>query len=102
MKKEVEKKNSFIIDLSSSEPSSDGSEKELPIENTEELKKYLQTSEEDNDESTKKIPPKKTKKFVKKRKTSFDNSDDQDKPSKTIKKPKKPIQTDSQEKSPER
>ena len=53
MKKEV--KGSSIIVLSCSESSSDESEKELPIENTEELKKYLQTS----DESTKKTSPKK-------------------------------------------
>ena len=65
MKKEVNKKKPFIIDLSSSEPSSDESEKELPNENTEELKKYRQTDEDD--ESIKKISPKKTKKLVKKR-----------------------------------
>ena len=82
MKKEV--KGSSIIVLSCSESSSDESEKELPDENTEELKKYLQTSEE----STKKTPPKKSKKFVKKRKTSYDNSVDQDEPPKSIKKTK--------------
>ena len=41
MKKEVENKNSFITDLSSSESSSDESEKEIPIENKEEVKKLL-------------------------------------------------------------
>ena len=64
MKKEVNHKKSFIIDLSSSEPSSDESEKELPIENTEELKKYLQT-DEDDDEAIKKASSKKSKKLVK-------------------------------------
>ena len=39
MKKEVENKKSFIRVLSCSESSGDESEKELPIENTEELKK---------------------------------------------------------------
>ena len=38
MKKEVENKKSSIIVLSCSESSSDESEKELPIEITEELK----------------------------------------------------------------
>ena len=57
MKKEVKNKKSSIIVLSYSESSSDESEKELSNENTEELKKYLQT-----DESTKKTPPKKIKK----------------------------------------
>ena len=95
MKKELENKKSSIIVLSCSKSSSDESEKELPIENTEELKKYLQTS----DESTKKTPPKKSKKLIKKRKTSSDNSDDQDKPSKIIKKPKKSAQKDSPKKT---
>ena len=74
MKKEINKKKSFIIDLSSSEPSSDESAKDLPIENTEELKKYLQTDEDD--ESIEKTSSKKSKKLVKKRKSSSDNSDD--------------------------
>ena len=67
----------------------------MPIENTEELKKYLQTS----DESTKKTLPQKPKKLVKKRKTSSDNSDDQDKSSEEIKKPKKSTQKDSPKKT---
>ena len=56
----------------------------MPIENTEELKKYLQIDEED--ESFKKTSPKKSKKLIKKRKTSSSNSDDQDKSSKEKKK----------------
>ena len=59
MKKEVEKKKSSIIVLSCSESSSE-SEKELPDEHTEELKKYLQTDEDD--ESIKKNFPQKVKK----------------------------------------
>ena len=59
MKKEVENKNSFITDLSSSESSGDESEKEIPIENKEEIKKviekYLLT-----DEKPKKTIQKKT------------------------------------------
>ena len=85
MKKEVEKKKSFIIDLSSSESSSDEFEKE----NTEELKKYLQTDEDG--ETIEKTSPKKSKKVIKKRKTSSGNSDDQDKSSKEDKKPKKTL-----------
>ena len=42
MKKEVENKKRFITDLSSSEYSSDESEKEIPIENKEELKKVIE------------------------------------------------------------
>ena len=91
MKKEVEKKKSSIIVLSCSESSSDESEKELPIENTEELNKYLQT----DDESIKKTSPKKSKKRIKKRKTFSGNSDDQDKPSET----KKSIPKDSLKKT---
>ena len=97
MKKELDNKKPFIIDLSSSEPSSDESEKELPNENTDELKKYLQTDEDD--ETIKKTSPKKLKKLVKKRKTSSLNSDDQDKPSKTIKQPKKSTHKDSPKKT---
>ena len=75
MKKEVENKNSFITDLSSSESSSDESEKEIPIENKEEIKKeiekYLLT-----DKKPKKTTPNKTKK-LKERESSSSNSDDQ-------------------------
>ena len=85
MKKEV--KGSSIKVLSCSESSSDESEKELPNENTEELKKYLQTDEDD--QSIKKTSSKKSKRLIKKRKTSYDNSDDQDEPPKSIKKTKK-------------
>ena len=42
MKKEVENKKYFITDLSSSDSSSDESEKELPIENKEEVKKVIE------------------------------------------------------------
>ena len=66
----------------------------MPKIDKEELRKYLQNSDEEN-ESVKKSSPKKSKKLVKKRKTSFSNSDDQDKPTKSIEKPKKPIQKDS-------
>ena len=80
MKKEVENKKPFITDLSSSESSSDESEKEIPIE------KYLLT-----DEKPKKTPSKKSKKVDKKRESSSSNSDDQEKSVKPIKpiKPKK-------------
>ena len=88
MKKEDENKKPFITDLSSSESSSDESEKEIPIENKEEVKKviekYLLT-----DEKPKTTSSKKSKKVVKKRESSSSNSDDQEKPVKPIK-PKKP------------
>ena len=42
MKKEVENKNSFITDLTSSESSSDESDKEIPLENKEEIKKEIE------------------------------------------------------------
>ena len=90
MKKEVKNKNYFITDLSSSDSSENESDdnKEIPIENKEEIKKiiekYLLT-----DEKPKKTPSKKTKKVVKKRESSSSNSDDQEKPVKPIK-PKKP------------
>ena len=64
MKKEVENKKSSILVLICSESSSDESEKELPIENTEELKNYLQTS----DESIKKLLPKSQKNLSRKEK----------------------------------
>ena len=92
MKKEVENKKSFIRVLSCSESSGDESEKELPIENTEELKKYLLT---DDDKLIKKISPKKTKKLVKKRETSSHNNVDQEKSVK----PKKSSPKDSPKKS---
>ena len=95
MKKEVENKNSFIRVLSCSESSGDESEKELPIENKEEIKKYLLTVE---DKLIKKNSPKKTKKLVKKRETSSRNNDDQDQ-EKTIKKQKKSTQKDSPKKT---
>ena len=98
MKKEVENKKSSIIVLSCSESSGDESEKELPIENTEELKQYLQTNEDD-DKLIKKNSPKKTKKLVKKRETSSRNNVDQEK---SIKPKKYFPQRLTQEKSPER
>ena len=80
MKKEVENKNSFIMDITKSESSSDESDEEISIENKEEIKKeienYLLNS--DDEKTVKKTPPKKTKKLVKKRETSSDNSVDQD------------------------
>ena len=78
MKKEVENKKSFIRVLSCSESSGDESEKELPIENTDELKKYLLT---DDDKLIKKNSSKKTKNLVEKRETSRNNVD-QEKPKK--------------------
>ena len=89
MKKEIENKKQFIIDLSSSEPSSEESDNELHVENIDkdELKKYLQTDEDD--ESIKKTSSKKSKKLIKKRKTSSSNSDDQNKAPESVKKPKK-------------
>ena len=92
MRKEVDNKKSFITDLPSSESYGDESEKELPIENKEELKKYLLT--DDDDKLIKKNSPKKTKKLVKKRETSSRNNVDQEK---TVK-PKKSTQKDSPEK----
>ena len=92
MKKEVDNKKSFITDLLSSESSGDESEKELPIENTEELKKYLLT---DDDKLIKKNSSKKTKKLVKKRETSSHNNVDQEKSVK----PKKFSPKDSPKKS---
>ena len=78
MKKEVENKKSSIIVLSCSESSSDESEKELPIEITEELKKNISKLMKKMN-PLKKTSPKKTKKLNKKRKTSSGNSDEQDK-----------------------
>ena len=66
MKKEVENKKPFIIDLSSSEPSSDESDKEILVDNTEELKKYLLTN--DDEKIIKKIPPRKQKSLSRKEK----------------------------------
>ena len=96
MKKEVENKKSSIIVLSCSESSGDESEKELPIENKEELKKYLLTDDDDDDDDKliKKNSPKKTKKLVKKRETSSRNNVDQEKSVK----PKKSTQKDSPKK----
>ena len=64
----------------------------MPIENTEELKKYLLT---DDDKLIKKNSRKKTKKLVKKRETSSRNNVDQEKSGK----PKKSSQKDSPKKS---
>ena len=83
MKKEVENKNCFTIDLSSSEPSSDESDKEILVENKNE-----------NEKTVKKNSPKKTKKLVKKRETSSRNNVDQEK---TLK-PKKSSPKDSPKK----
>ena len=66
MKKEVENKKPFIIDLSSSEPSSDESDKEILVDNTEELKKYLLTN--DDEKIIKKIPQRKQKSLSRKEK----------------------------------
>ena len=69
MKKEVENKNSFITDLSSSESSGDESDdnKEIPIENKKEIKEvienYLLSS--DDEKTIKKIPPRKEKRLLK-------------------------------------
>ena len=99
MKKEVENKISFLTDLSSSESSGDESEKEIPIENKEEIKteieKYLLNSD---DKLIKKNPPKKTKKLIKKRETSSGIHVDQDQ-EKSVKKSKKSSQKDSPKKS---
>ena len=83
MKKEVENKKRFITDLSSSESSSDESEKEIPIENKEELEKVIEKCL---------LTDKKPKKLLqikqrnsKKRESSSSNSDDQEK----LVKPKK-------------
>ena len=91
MKKEVENKKPFIIDLSSSESSSDESDKEISVENKEELKRYLLT---DDEEIIKKNSPKKTKKLVKKRENSSRNNVDQEKSVK----PKKSSPKDSPKK----
>ena len=61
MKKEVENKKSFLTDLPSSESSGDESEKELPIEKGEELKKYPLTDDEDDKSIKKKFPQEKKK-----------------------------------------
>ena len=98
MKKEVEKKKTFIIDLSSSESSGDESEKEMPKIDKEELRKYLQNSDEEN-ESVKKTSPQKSKKLVKKRQTSSHTNVDQVKSSEEIKKPKDCIKKDSPKKT---
>ena len=65
MKKEVENKKSFITDLPSSESSGDESEKELPIENKGELKKYLLESD---DKLIKKNSPRKQETLSRKEK----------------------------------
>ena len=100
MKKEVENKNSFITDLSSSESSGDESEKEIPIENKKEIEKYLLNS--DDEKTIKKNSPKKSKKLVKKRQNSSDNSVDQDQeksPKSNKKTIKKSISKDSPKKT---
>ena len=90
----MKKQKSSIIILSCSESSGDETEKAKPKIDREELRKYLQNSDEE-DEFLQKTSP---KNFVKKRKTSSINIDYQNKPSETIKKPKKPIQKDSPQK----
>ena len=86
MKKEVENKKPFITDLSSSESSGDESEKEIPIEKEDELKKEIEKLllTDNKPKTTTPIKPKK----VKKRESSSSNSDDQEKPVIPIK-PKK-------------
>ena len=93
----MKKQKSSIIVLSCSESSDDETEKAKPKIDKEELRKYLQNSDEE-DESTKKTSPPKSKKLVKKRKTSSRANVDQDKPTKSVEKPKKPIQKDSSQK----
>ena len=61
MKKDVENKKPFITDLSTSDSSSDETEKEIPIQNKEELKKVIEESLL-SDEKPKKSPSKKSKK----------------------------------------
>ena len=94
----MKKQKSSIIVLSCSESSGDESVKAKPKIDKEELRKYLQNSDEE-DESPQKTSPKKSKKLVKKRKNSSINIDYQDKPSETIKKPKKSFQKDSPKKT---
>ena len=65
MKKEVDNKNSFITDLTSSESSGNESDQEISVENKEELKKYHLT---DNDKLIKKIAPRKQKSLSRKEK----------------------------------
>ena len=99
MKKEVENKNSFITDLSSSESSGDETDKEIPIENKQEINKEIEKYLLIDDEKIiKKNSPKKTKKLVKKRETSSGSSVDQDQ-EKSIKKPKKSTHKESPKKS---
>ena len=68
MKKEVENKNSFITVLSSSESSGDESEKEIPIENKEEIEKYLLNSD---DKLIKKKSPQENKKACQENRNFF-------------------------------
>ena len=68
MKNEVENKKSSIIVLSSPESSGDESEKELPIENKGELKKYLLT---DDDKLIKKKFPQENKKAFQEKRNFF-------------------------------
>ena len=68
MKKEVENKKSSIIVLSCSESSGDESDKELPIENKDKLKKYLLT---DDDKLIKKKFPQENKKACQEKRNFF-------------------------------
>ena len=86
----MKKEKSRIIVLDSPESTSDESERELPIENTEELKEYLLNDDNDDNKIIKQKSPKKRKKLAKKRETSSGNSVDQDQ-EKSVK-PKKSTQ----------
>ena len=93
MKKEVENENSLLSDLYSFLSSSDESDKEIPIEKKDELKKEIEKLL-----LTENKPKTTSPKKVKKRESSSSNSDDQEKPVKPIK-PKKSISKDSPKKT---
>ena len=93
MKKEVENENCLLSDLYSFVSSSDESDKEIPIEKKDELKKEIGKLL-----FTENKPKTTTPKKVKKRESSSSNSDDQEKPDKPIK-PKKSISKDSPKKT---
>ena len=93
----MKKEKSSIIVLSCSESSGDEAEEAMPKIDKEEIRQYLQTSD-DEDKTNKKTSPPKSKKLVKKRETSSHTNVVQDKPTKSIEKPKKPIQKDSSQK----
>ena len=100
MKKEIENKKPFITDLSSSDSSSDESEKEIPIENKEEIKNVIEKCLL-SEEKPEKTSSKKSKKDDKKRESSSSNSDDQEKTVEPIKakKPKKVTPKDTAKKT---